>query len=97
MLKSMEDLADHNDVLLTRIPEQSHTTTIVRDGNPEGEQEGRSTRSDGHREKHEDREGPEHNQPEANDQDLHRDHDPEKACSQKEKKEKLRDVVSKLE
>jgi len=68
---SLESLAQQNAGLILHISEQSHTTTIVRDGIPEGEKEGHSSCSDRHQEENEDREGPDHSQLEANYQDLH--------------------------
>lgn len=45
--KSMEDLAEHNAALLSRILEQSHTNTNVCDGIPKVEREGRNSPTDG--------------------------------------------------
>jgi hypothetical protein len=73
----MEDLADKNVALLARIPEQSYTTTIVRDGNLEGEKDGHSSHIDGQGGKDENfdpnREGPGPNQPKAIDRYCHQE------------------------
>jgi hypothetical protein len=75
MTKNMEDLTYKNTALLAHILEQSHTTTIVRDGNLEGEREEHNSHTNGRGGENENpnpnREGPRPNQPEVNDRDHH--------------------------
>lgn len=84
----MGDLADKNAVLLACILEQSHTTTVV----PEAEKEGRNSHTCGRRE-----EDQSHPQVEADNRDGHREINPKKNPPRNEKKDKLIEVVGKLE
>jgi ribosomal protein L19E len=94
MTKNMEDLADKNATLLAQIPEQSHMTTIVRDANIQGEKDVRGSHTSRRREEDE---NPNPNREGSGDQEDHREAHPKTARPWKEKKEKLRDVISKLE
>jgi hypothetical protein len=88
MKKNIGDLADKNVALLACILEQSHTTTVVL----EAEKEERNNHTGGRQE-----EDQSHPQVEADNRDGHRENNPEKNPPRKEKKEKLREVVGKLE